>query len=115
MTELTPASIVATLANISKLLEEKAEEVAVLDAEATRKRALYKRAFAEKFLSTEASNEVRRYTAELHTSQMLYEAEIADQVLRAAREALKVLRDRLEVGRSLGAIMRVEWTGGHSG
>lgn len=111
MTDLTPASIVSTLANISKEIETKAEEISILDADATRKRAIYKKAFAESFLRTEASNEVRRYTAEYQTAQMLFEAELADQVLRAAKESLRVLRDRLEVGRSLGAIMRLEWSG----
>ena len=111
MSELTPASIANTLAHISKLIEEKADEIAVIDADTTYKRVKVKKEFARKFLETEASNEVRRYTADLYTADLLLDLERSEQVLRAAREALKVLRDRLEVGRSLGAIMRMEWTG----
>ena len=111
MVELTPGAIVATLSNIAKLIEEKAGEVEVLDDKCVRARAIFKKAYAESFLNTIGSNEVRRYTAELATSQLLFEYEIAEQVLRASREALKVLRDRLEIGRSLSAIMRLEWTG----
>lgn len=111
MVELTPASIANTLANISKEIENKADEIAELDRDSTAMRVLLKKAYAEKFLTTEASNEVRRYTAELYTSDMLYKVEIQEALLRSARESMKVLRDRLEVGRSLGAIMRMEWSG----
>jgi len=35
--------------------------------------------------------------------------ELADQALRAAVSAIRALRDRLEVGRSLGPLVRLEW------
>jgi predicted solute-binding protein len=53
--------------------------------------------------------DVRRYQAEEETAELALAAELADQVLRAGREALRVLRDRLEVGRSVGSIMKMEW------
>ena len=111
MSELTPATIAATFSNIAKAIEDKAGEVERLDAEATRRRVEFKRRYAAVFLSTDASNEVRRYTAEFQTADLLMEVELAEQVLRAAREALKVLRDRLEIGRSMSAVMRMEWAG----
>jgi hypothetical protein len=100
-----------TLASISKGIEETADEIAELDKDATFKRVQLKREYARKFLETEASNEVRRYTAELHTHELLLDLERSEQVLRAAKESLRVLRDRLEIGRSLSAIMRMEFTG----
>lgn len=111
MAELTPAAIVETLSSIAKQIDEKADDVARLDALATAARAKAKREYAREFLSSEGSNDIRRYQAELKTATLAYEADVAEQVLRAGREALRVLRDRLEIGRSLSAIMRLEWAG----
>lgn len=109
--ELTPATVVEQLGRISRQLEEQSEEVERLDAEFTASRIRYKRDFAHAFLTATGSVDVRRYTAEIATQQQFAEMEIAEQVLRAGREGLRVLRDRLDVGRSLGAIMRMEWSG----
>jgi len=109
--DLTPATIVATLSQIGKELDGKADEVSDLDEKHVRLRAAFKVQFARAFMGATGSNDVRRYTAELDTADALLEAELADQVLRAAREGLKVLRDRLEIGRSLGSIMKMEWSG----
>lgn len=106
---ITPASIVATLTRIGHDLDEKADEVAQLDEDFVRLKGGYKRQFAQSFLSTPGSNDVRRYTAELECADLLLEQELAEQVLRAARESLRVLRDRLEIGRSLSALLRTEW------
>lgn len=109
--DLTPASIVAVLSQIGRDLDGKADEVATLDENHVRLRAQFKVGFARAFMAATGSNDVRRYTAELETAEALLEAELAEQVLRASREALRVLRDRLEIGRSLGAVMRLEWQG----
>lgn len=111
MEPLTPASIVQTLSQIGRELDSKSGEVADLDEKHVRLRAVYKVAFAREFMGATGSNDVRRYTAEIATADALLDAELAEQVLRASREALRVLRDRLEIGRSLGAVMRLEWSG----
>jgi hypothetical protein len=106
---LTPASLITTLAGIGRDLDDKSDEIAALDEAHVRLRAAYKSSFARAFLTSAGSNDVRRYTAEQATEDLALEAELAEQVLRAARESLRVLRDRLEIGRSLGALLRVEW------
>lgn len=106
---LTPASLIQTLSGIGRSLDDKSAEIAELDAAHVRLRVQFKREFAREFLTAAGSNDVRRYMAEQATADLLLEAEMAEQVLRAAREALRVLRDRLEIGRSLGALLRVEW------
>lgn len=110
MTELTPHNIVSVLSSISKQIEAKASEIESLDEKATRSRAAFKVDYARVFMTTEGSMDVRRYSAELATADVSLQAELDDQKLRAAREAIKVLRDRLEIGRSLSAIMRMEWS-----
>lgn len=42
-------------------------------------------------------------------------AESADQVLRAAKERIRVLRDRLEIGRSISAARRSEFAAEYVG
>ena len=112
MSELTPAAITRTLSQISKEIDELTDELARLDEAAVRARQDYKVAYARAFLTADGSMDIRRYTAETATADALLASELADQQHRAAVAQLKALRDRLEVGRSLGAIMRLEWGSG---
>lgn len=107
--EHTPATVTATLSQIARAIQEQSHAVAELDEAAVRARAAHKSAFARAFLTTDGSMDVRRYTAEQNTADLFLEAELSEQVLRAGREALRVLRDRLEVGRSIGSQVRLEW------
>ena len=109
MQDLTPATITNTLMVIAKAIEDTTADIAQLDTAATTTRARYKREYARAFLSADGSNDVKRYTAELATADLNLETELAEQVLRSARDSIRMLRDRLEVGRSLSAIMRMEW------
>jgi hypothetical protein len=109
VTDLTPHTVVRTLSQIGLDLDAKADEVEQLDSDWVRLKAAYRSAYARAFMDAAGSVDVRKYTAEIDTADLLLEAELAEQVLRAAKEALRVLRDRLEIGRSLGAVLRMEW------
>lgn len=109
MADLTPAAIVTTLSQISKEIDELTDQLGDLDEAAVIARQNYKVQYAREFLRTEGSMDIRRYSAEIAVSPLAIESELADQKHRAAVAQLKALRDRLEVGRSLGAIMRLEW------
>lgn len=109
MAELTPASIVKTLTDIHRRLDQKAEEVEKLDAEHVALRAEHRREFARAFLTAQGSNDVRRYTAEANTAELFARMEGAEQVLRAGKESLRVLRDQMDIARSLSSIMKMEW------
>jgi hypothetical protein len=111
VSDYTPASVVATLSAIARQIDEKAAEIGELDRAAVETRQAHKRAYARAFLTAEGAMDVRRYQAEEDTAELALAAELAEQVLRAGRESLRVLRDRLEVGRSVGAILRLEWNG----
>lgn len=109
MSNLTPAQIIDTLTRIAKDIDDATHDIARLDEAAVRARAQFKTAYAKAFLTAEGSNDIRRYTAELETSELHFAAEIADQQHRAAVTSIRALRDRLEVGRSLGPLVRLEW------
>lgn len=112
MADLTPAAVVATLSQIGRDLDDKADEVERLDLEHVQLKAEYRRSYARAFVQATGAVDVRRYTAELETAELFEQVELAEQVLRAGKESLRVLRDRLEIGRSLGAVMRMEWANG---
>lgn len=109
MSDLTPAEIIRTLSTISKEIDDLTDELARLDEAAVRARQEYKVSFARAFLTADGSMDIRRYTAETETADAQLAYELADQEHRAAVAQLKALRDRLEVGRSLGALVRLEW------
>jgi hypothetical protein len=109
VSNLTPAQVVDTLSKIGRDIDETTEAIGDLDEEVVRLRARYKKEFARIFLSTEGSMDLRRYTAELETSDMVLEYELAEQRHRAAVSHMRALRDRLEIGRSISALVKLEW------
>lgn len=109
MSNLTPHQIIENLSHIGRQIDQATEDLQRLDEESVRARAAYKKAYASAFLSAEGAMDIRRYTAELQTSDLYLEAEISEQKMRAVNVHLKALRDRLEIGRSLGPLVRLEW------
>lgn len=74
-------------------------------------RAEYKTASARAFLTCEGSVEQRNRSAELETADLRLASEISDQKHRAAVGAVRALRDRMDVGRSISALVKLEWAG----
>lgn len=109
---LTPQQVINTLSNIGKLIDRGTEDLTRLDAEAVQARAAYKTAYASVFLNAEGSNEIRKQQAELQTADLSMAMEAAEQQVRAASANLRALRDRLEIGRSLSPLLRLEWNVG---
>jgi uncharacterized protein YhaN len=108
--KLNPQDVVLRLAQISRLLDACQAELAQLDEDAVRTRQRYEVAYSRAILSVEAANaESRKARATLDTEALKLDAEIADQKVRACRSRLSVLRDQVEIGRSLSAALRSEW------
>lgn len=101
--------IVLELSKIGRELDELSHEIARLDRVCVLARSEYRKAYARRWLTLEGSVELRKQQATLDAEDQLLEAEIADQLHRAARERIRVLRDRLEIGRSIGAARRSEF------
>lgn len=104
----TQQQVVLRLAELSRLLDHKTQEIRDLDEKAVRAKAQYERAIARTFLDTTGAVDVRKQTAVLETSDLRLEMELADVLVRAAREAIRTLRDQLDVGRSLNAATRAQ-------
>lgn len=109
MSNLTPQQVIETLSKIARDIDEATSEISRLDEAAVKARADYKTNYARAFLGAEGSMDIRRYTADLCTADSFLFHELADQQHRAAVSQIRALRDRLEVGRSLGPLIRLEW------
>ena len=106
---LTPPEVIETLAAIGKDIDDGTDDIALRDEEAVRARVAYQVAYARSFLSNEGSMDVRKQQAVLDCADLLLAHEIAEQQQRAAVSHVKALRDRLEIGRSISALVRLEW------
>lgn len=107
---LTPFEVVQTLSNIGKDIDKATDDLAESDQKVVMARRAFERGYAEIFLSSEGSMEIRKYTARLGTDTENFVLECAEQESRAIVSKLRALRDRLEIGRSISAIMRMEWS-----
>ena len=108
----TPTSndVVTMLSQLGRELDAKQAEIQRLDDAAVRARARYEVTHSRNFLKAEGAMDVRKHQAIVETADLKLDAEIADQVLRAAKESIRVLRDRLDIGRSLNSAIKSEWS-----
>lgn len=106
---LTPHQVMENLTHIGKQIDETTKELEQLDEESVRAKATFKREYAREFLLAEGAMDIRRFTADLRTEVAYLECELAEQKVRACTSKLRALRDRLEIGRSLGPLLRLEW------
>lgn len=101
--------IVLELSRIGRELDALSHAIEALDRECVRTWSEHRKAYAREFIGGQRSVEDRKQAAILAVEDVRVAAESADQVLRAARERIRVLRDRLEIGRSISAARRAEF------
>ena len=116
MSTLTPASVLSTLATIGKEIDTMTETLRPLGEAEVEARLKYKRAFNQALFRNKSdadgkplTADLRRSLSELETLQLEAEWKASELALQEAKDKLKALRDRLEIGRSLSPIMRLEW------
>ena len=109
VSNLTPHDIIQTLSRIGKDIDQATEELARLDAAVVQARRKAEVEYAHTFLETEGAMEVRKYTAKLASVDSQFALELAEQEHRAVVSHIRALRDRLEIGRSISALVRMEW------
>ncbi len=101
--------IVGELSKIGRELDALSYEIGRLDHECVVAWSEHRKAYAREYIGGQGSVEDRKQHAVLAVEELRVSAESADQILRAARERIRVLRDRLEIGRSIGAARRSEF------
>ena len=110
MSTPTTNDVILMLAQLGRELDAKQVEIARLDDDAVRAKSRYEVAYARAFIAATGAEGLRKQTAVLDTELQKLDMEIADQKLRAARESIRVLRDRLDIGRSLNSAIKSEWS-----
>ena len=106
---MNTTDIVLELSNIGRELDRLSREIRDLDHAAVIAWSEHRKAYATKYVNGTGSIKDREQAAVLAVEGERLEAEIADQLTRAAKERIRVLRDRLEIGRSLNAARRAEF------
>lgn len=109
MNDLTPAMVSARLANLSRELQNKVGEIPALQREANETGAAYKSAHAKAYLQAEGTIDERKAIAYLETEYLLIKWESAKAVLSAARDSIRLLKDQIKIGQSIGSIVKMEW------
>jgi hypothetical protein len=109
ITELTPTEVAKRLVVLNRHLYAKVNELQALGKEAADARKRAKVAYAEAFLSAQGNPmDVRKQIAELAAADAKFEADVAEQMVSACKEALKAMHAAIDVGRSLSATSRDE-------
>jgi hypothetical protein len=106
---LTPAKVTETLTNIGRELDTMPALIETLDDAEVRAQHAAKQAYRRAFLEAQGAMDLRKVVADEAAADLALTADLAGVQLRAARTQLGVLRDRLEVGRSVSALVRMEY------
>lgn len=116
MSDLTPASVLATLAGIGRDIDKLTEDLKKAEWKEREAKRVYRRAEAVALLSNKCDANGKPYTVQEKEALALLATEeesgawaLADYELQSIKDELKALRDRLEIGRSLSPIMRLEY------
>lgn len=104
----SPTQVGMTLMKVSRDLDELTQDLKTLDEDFVAKKITFEKAFAQSFLAGTGSVDARKQNAVLETSDLKFAMELAESQVRSTKAALATLRDRIEVGRSLGAAVRSE-------
>ena len=107
---LTPAEVVQTLSRIGKDIDDATEDLSKADYAVIVAKRNFERSYAKVFLNTDGPMEVRKYTARLAADEANFVLDCAEHEQRTIVSKIRALRDRLEIGRSISAIMRMEWS-----
>lgn len=106
----TPNSVVFRLVELSRLLDDATAEVERRQEEWVRAKQRYEVGYARAFLTSDKTSDMKRkYDAVDVTADLRLESEIAEALMKAARDRLNTVKEQIEIGRSLGAAARAEW------
>lgn len=106
---LTPGQVANVLQTIGRELDQMPALIEALDDAEVRAQHAAKQAYRKAFLEASGAMDLRKVIADEAAADLALAADIAGVQLRAARTQLTVLRDRLEIGRSVGTLVKLEY------
>lgn len=99
------------LAELSRMLDNATDEIAILDEKAIRAKAQYEVAYAKSFLSSEGAMDLRKHHSTITCADLKLELELAEAKVRAVKERINTLRSQISIGQSLSAAIRQQFMG----
>jgi hypothetical protein len=108
----SPVNVAHRLLQLGRLFDEAERELAQRDEEHVRAKQQREVAYAKAFLTGHGSVENRKQEAVLEVADLTLGAEIAEMLVRSAKERIKKLDRQMEVARSVGATTRAEMAAG---
>ena len=108
MSDITPNSAVLELAKLSRTLDEAGQRLHDAERKAVNKRHEYTVAQAKAFLTAEGSIQARTAQATLDTADERVAAELAEAEVRILKSDIRILENRMDVGRSVVGVLRAE-------
>lgn len=108
MTDITPTTAVIELAKLSRELDAAGLRLHDAEREAANTRHTYTVDKAKQFLAAEGSVQAREAQALVATATQRISAELAEAELRIIRSDIRILENRIDVGRSVVGVLRAE-------
>lgn len=105
---LTPAAAAKVLWLIGQDIDAQTAELIRLRQQRAGLDRARRLAYARSFLSTEGTAEYRKQKAEMAADEAKFALEAHDQEMEACKDALRALRDRSEIGRSINSNLKEE-------
>jgi hypothetical protein len=106
--DVTPNSVAANLSQLARDLAAITDGLAELERRAVENREDFTLAFSKAFLSATGPVEQRKHKAVVETHAERLSAETAEALVRGRRAQISSLKVRIDVGRSVGAVVRSE-------
>jgi hypothetical protein len=101
--------IVKRLSELSRILDNATDEIAVADETAVKAKQVFEVAYARAFLNCEGSIDQRKHEATIRTQAERLEYELAFQKHRAVKERINTIRSQLSIGQTLSAAIRSQF------
>lgn len=109
MSDVTPTSAVMELAKLSRELDAAGYRLKEAERAAVNRKHVYTVAKAKAFLAAQGANaQAREAQAVLDTETERLSAELAEAELRILRSDIRILENRIDVGRSVVGVLRAE-------
>jgi hypothetical protein len=107
--DITPNSAVLELAKLSRQLDEAGYRLREAERKAVNAKHIYTVEKAKAFLASAGSNaQAREAQAIIDTAEQRITAELAEAELRILRSDIRILENRIDVGRSVVGVLRAE-------
>lgn len=102
--------VIKRLSELSRLLDKATEELAEFDSAYVKAKQSYEVAYASQFIEGNGSMDMRKYYAIINTSNLKFNMDLAEQVLRACKERINTLRTQISIGQSVSAALRTQFS-----